>query len=148
MKRLFFFVIVSLLACLVAVGCISDPPAGLAPSQPAATTVLFDFEAKPLPEIPLPNDVATRYDKTSPTGRRINASKIAPTHFEALARQRTGQEIAVGRIARVCQQGVMHHQHGRHRQDGHDGRCHHEQQHEGKHVSDEGDGRMRALSEM
>ena len=68
-------------------GCISAAPEGLAPAPAAGTTVLFDFEAKPLPEIPLPNDIATRYDETSPTGRRLNASKIAPTDFESLARQ-------------------------------------------------------------
>ena len=36
--------------------------------------VLWDTQATPLPEIPLPNDAATRLDPTSPTGRRINVS--------------------------------------------------------------------------
>ena len=67
--------------------CTSPDPDGLAPSQPAAVTVKMDFYAKPLPEIPLPNDIATRYDETSPTKRRINASMIAPTTFEATARE-------------------------------------------------------------
>jgi hypothetical protein len=48
----------------------------------------MDFYHRPLPEIPLPNDVATRYDATSATGRRINASLIAPTYFEQRARAR------------------------------------------------------------
>ena len=61
-------------------------PEGIADSQPAKTTVKLDFFAKPLPDIPLPNDVATRYDATSPTLRRINASMIAPTSFEAKTR--------------------------------------------------------------
>ena len=34
--------------------------------------VVWDIEAEPLPEIPLPNDAATRIDPTSPTGRRLN----------------------------------------------------------------------------
>ncbi len=42
----------------------------------------WDLGAEPLPEIPLPNDVATWPDPTSPTGRRINASLIAPTRLE------------------------------------------------------------------
>jgi hypothetical protein len=48
--------------------------------------VKFDLFAKPLPEVPLPNDVATRPDPNSPTGRRVNASKIAPTEMEVSAR--------------------------------------------------------------
>ena len=66
--------------------CLSEAPQGLAPAQPAATTVAMDFYHKPLPKIPLPNDVATRYDATSATGRRINASLVAPTEFEKKAR--------------------------------------------------------------
>lgn len=69
---------VSILAC--------GSPEGLADSQPAKTTVKFDFFAKPLPEIPLPNDIATRYDETTPTRRRVNASMIAPTGFESKTR--------------------------------------------------------------
>lgn len=44
--------------------------------------VVFDLEAKPLPEIPLPNDIATRIDPSSPTGKRLNVSLIAPTFLE------------------------------------------------------------------
>ena len=85
-----YFTILSLsvfMSALIITGCISAPPEGLAPAPSANTTVRFDFEAKPLPEIPLPNDIATRYDETSPTKRRLNASKIAPTDFESLARR-------------------------------------------------------------
>ncbi len=45
--------------------------------------VVWDLDAEPLPEIPFPNDVATRLDPTSPTGRRVNISVEADTHFEA-----------------------------------------------------------------
>lgn len=48
--------------------------------------IVWDLDAEPLPEIPLPNDVATWPDPTSPTGRRINASLIAPTEMEARLR--------------------------------------------------------------
>ncbi|MBN1947133.1 MAG: hypothetical protein JW797_15765 [Bradymonadales bacterium] len=73
------------------VGCLSEPPDGLAKSTPAEVTVKMDFFARPLPEIPLPNDIATRYDPTSATGRRINASVIAPTGFERRVRQLMSQ---------------------------------------------------------
>jgi len=49
--------------------------------------VKFDYFAKPLPDIPLPNDVATRFDPLSPTGRRINASLMAPTSMEKTTRE-------------------------------------------------------------
>lgn len=70
-----------LLAC-------SPEPAGIARSQAADTTVKMDFEHRPLPEIPLPNDIATRADPTSGTGLRVNASQIAPTGMEELVRQK------------------------------------------------------------
>jgi hypothetical protein len=78
---------VSVLALLTLLTACEDAPAGLAPSLPADTTVKMDFQAKPLPEIPLPNDLATRFDATSPTLRRVNASLLAPTSFEVLTRQ-------------------------------------------------------------
>ena len=79
----------------VLVGChqddamesLSGAPEGIAVATPARTTVKLDFRARTLPEIPLPNDIATRYDPTSPTGRRVNASLIAPTTFEARVRK-------------------------------------------------------------
>jgi hypothetical protein len=48
---------------------------------------VWDLEAEPLPEIPLPNDVATWPDPSSPTGRRINASILAPSGMERRLRQ-------------------------------------------------------------
>lgn len=72
---------------LVAACSLSDEPRGLARSKPAATTVKMDFFHKPLPELPLPNDIATVYDPASPTRRRINASMIAPTQFERRTRE-------------------------------------------------------------
>ena len=65
----------------------SEDPTGIAESAPAATTVKLDFFHKPLPEIPLPNDIATVYDAQSATRRRVNASMIAPTGFERRTRE-------------------------------------------------------------
>ncbi|MEE2644352.1 MAG: hypothetical protein VYD19_05415 [Myxococcota bacterium] len=71
----------TLLAVLLVSGCLStiDPVATV---PEAAVTVKMDFYHRPLPEIPLPNDIATRYDARSATGRRINASLVAPTGLE------------------------------------------------------------------
>jgi hypothetical protein len=62
-------------------------PAGLraTPTGPGAR-VVFDLTRRPLPELPLPNDVATFADPTSRTGLRPNISLVAPTHMERVAR--------------------------------------------------------------
>ncbi|HEX7602440.1 MAG TPA: hypothetical protein VF316_12580 [Polyangiaceae bacterium] len=70
-------------------GCTIDTiPDGLrrTPDGPGAT-VVFDPTARPLPEIPIPNDVGTFADPTSRTGRRINSSLFAPTYMERKARE-------------------------------------------------------------
>lgn len=73
------------------VACQAPGPEGLARAKPAAVTVKWDIFHKPLPEIPLPNDIATRFDATSPTGRRVNASLIAPTLLEQRVRRLADQ---------------------------------------------------------
>ncbi|MFO0633481.1 MAG: hypothetical protein U0168_11585 [Nannocystaceae bacterium] len=62
-------------------------PEGLMRAQPADVTVRFDFDHLPLPDIPLPNDIATRPDPTAETGLRINASMLAPTGYERRTRE-------------------------------------------------------------
>jgi hypothetical protein len=86
--------VVALLVALAA--CVSEDPEGIAPAQPADTTVKMDFYHKPLPEIPLPNDIATRADVKSPTGRRLNASMIAPTKLESRVRELIDQNDGWG----------------------------------------------------
>ncbi len=75
---------------LAASACQSEPE-GLAKAGAASVHVKIDFDAKPLPEIPLPNDLATRYDASSPTLRRINASQLADTNMESRTRQLVDQ---------------------------------------------------------
>ncbi len=69
--------------------CTGDTvPTGLQATPPGTgPVVVFDLTAQPLPNIPLPNDVATFADPTSRTGLRLNASLVAPTHMEMVARQ-------------------------------------------------------------
>lgn len=87
-----------LFATLLLTGCsLSWPPSGAEPPALAKTVdtggprVVFDMEARPLPEIPLPNDAATRLDPSSPTGRRINVSEIATTKLETETRKAFNQ---------------------------------------------------------
>ena len=77
-----------LLLSLVAIGACSAPePVGLRRSDAGeGAQVRFDLFATPLPDIPLPNDIATRFDPSSPTRRRLNASLIAPTAWERTMR--------------------------------------------------------------
>ncbi|MCO4764333.1 MAG: hypothetical protein KC502_22675, partial [Myxococcales bacterium] len=82
-----------LIAGLVSVttGCVENAPEGLQAAQPADVVIKMDFMHRPLPELPLPNDLATIYDADSPTKRRINASLVAPTAFEKRTRRRIDQ---------------------------------------------------------
>jgi hypothetical protein len=80
MRRTLF----ALLLCACARGSVD----GLAPAEDTGgPKVLFDLKHTPLPEVPLPNDIATRPDPTSPTGLRVNASQIAPTRLEQNVRR-------------------------------------------------------------
>lgn len=90
-----------LLFCLALCSC-NPPPEGLAPA-PAGTgpLVTFDLDERPLPEIPFPNDLATRPDPTSPTGRRINVSLISPTGLEARTRARFNRLTGFSTFAAV-----------------------------------------------
>lgn len=84
-----------LAASLLLFACGNDLPDGITdpPQTPGeGPRVIFDLDRKPLPEIPLPNDVATRVDPTSPTGRRVNLSILAPTRLEQDVR-RKGNEL-------------------------------------------------------
>ena len=76
---------VSLVTSVLLVGACSESD-GLMKADPADVTVKFDFDHRPLPDIPLPNDIATRPDADSATGLRVNASVIAPTQMESRVR--------------------------------------------------------------
>lgn len=83
-----FFFSCGLAAGLVVCACSVDTiPAPLQATPPGSgPTIVFDVTHLPLPDIPLPNDIATFPDPTSRTGRRVNASLVAPTSMEQVAR--------------------------------------------------------------
>jgi hypothetical protein len=83
MTRLTVFVPFFLAACAIAPEGLRETPHGDGP------TVVIDWDARPLPELPLPNDLATRPDPTSPTGLRLNISvQAASTDLEARTRRK------------------------------------------------------------
>jgi len=74
------------LGCLA---CAGPEPVGLrAAIEGPGPRVVYDLTHKPLPEVPLPSDSATRMDPTSATGRRLNISLRADTKAEARLRER------------------------------------------------------------
>ena len=83
MRRLLPFI--ALIACDAGV-----TPEVLAdrPADGTGPTIIFDLDARPLPEIPFPNDLATRLDPSSPTGRFLNVSEEASTRMEFELRSR------------------------------------------------------------
>ncbi|MBA2665302.1 MAG: hypothetical protein H0U74_23640 [Bradymonadaceae bacterium] len=68
--------------------CLDDSgPVGLRIAAPTGgPKVLFDVDVRPFPEIPFPNDIATRIDPASPTGKRVNISRLGATHAEERVR--------------------------------------------------------------
>jgi hypothetical protein len=64
-------------------------PEGLRRTPPGpGPRIVVDFDAEPLPEIPFPNDLATRPDPDSPTGLRLNLPTGADLDFERRTRER------------------------------------------------------------
>lgn len=90
MKTKLLSTLTSMAVALAALGCTNDEiPSGLKRTPDGdGNMVRFDLYHKPLPEIPLPNDAAMWPDPTSRTGLRVNASLVAPTSFERVARQK------------------------------------------------------------
>ena len=80
-----YIILLSLTAC-------AGYPEGLrlTPEGPGPV-VIIDWDARPLPEVPLPNDLATRADPTSVTGLRLNISELAPTEMEREARRKINE---------------------------------------------------------
>ncbi|TMA28760.1 MAG: hypothetical protein E6J78_04955 [Deltaproteobacteria bacterium] len=93
MKRV--LLLITLIAC--AKGAAFE---GLAPAvDTGGPKVVFDLSRRPLPEIPYPNDLATRPDPKSPTGLRVNATLVAPTQLERTVRARLDQLDGFGTFA-------------------------------------------------
>src|SRR5262249_33340037 len=89
------------LALLCACGT-ATPFEGLAPAGPGSGPKgVFDPLRTPLPEIPFPNDLATRPDPASATGLRVNASLAASTALERNLRGLIDQLDGFGTFAPI-----------------------------------------------
>lgn len=81
-------IIISHVGCLAGLGELSETPESLRVTPRGdGPTVIYNFLAKPLPEIPLPNDDATIFARGTATQRRINVSYDAATEVERRARE-------------------------------------------------------------
>ena len=77
----------SMVICVGFLAACVDAPEGIRQTpEGGGPQVIFDLDHRPLPEIPFPNDLATRADATAATGLRVNASMIAPTALERKVR--------------------------------------------------------------
>jgi hypothetical protein len=91
-----------LLLCALA-GCRSGQPIeGLAPARDTGgPRIAFDLQRQPLPEMPFPNDLATRPDPGSPTGVRLDSSIAAPSQIEQRTRALLDQLDGFGTFAPI-----------------------------------------------
>ncbi len=92
------------LALGAAGGCFtSDAPSALRlAAHGNGPAVRFDVFHRPFADIPLPNDFATRYDETSPTRRRLNASiQVGPTEWERATRAELDKLTGWGTLAPI-----------------------------------------------
>ncbi|GMU61888.1 MAG: hypothetical protein AMXMBFR34_36510 [Myxococcaceae bacterium] len=95
--------LVAFLVLALAVLACTPPPQGLRNAvDGAGPRVTFDVFHLPLPEVPLPNDFATRFDAMSPTKRRINAAiDVAPTRWERSIRRALDDISGWGTLAPI-----------------------------------------------
>ena len=63
--------------------------------------IRVDWDAEPLPDIPFPNDLATRPDPTSPTGLRLNVPTGSDLEAETEARQKLDEMSGWGVYAPI-----------------------------------------------
>ncbi len=78
-------------AALGLLGCDGGEPvassAPLARDDGHGPRIVWDLGERPFPNVPLPNDIATAPDPSSPTGLRLNASLLSPTGLESRLRE-------------------------------------------------------------
>ena len=89
------------LALLFIPACAAPPSGLLSTPEGTGPMIQIDWDAHPLPEIPFPNDLATRPDSSSPTGLRLNISLVAPTRFEIDARETLNEMTGFGLYAPI-----------------------------------------------
>ena len=61
----------------------------------------MDWDAHPFPDVPFPNNLATRPDSDSPTGRRLNISAVSSTKYEADTRAKLNDLTGFGTFSPI-----------------------------------------------
>lgn len=87
------------LCALVSIHCSpgNETPLGLSTTlETGGPRVEFDLDERPFPNIPFPNDLATRLDPTSPTGRRVNISMVGASEAEERVRRALNRSSGFG----------------------------------------------------
>ncbi len=98
---------ITLSVTFLVAGCLEDnrEPEGLVlTDHNGGAELIFDLDAKPLAEIPFPNDVATILDPSSPTGKRINVSVLGATKLEQTIRAKANRLDGFGTYAPITVQ--------------------------------------------
>ncbi len=95
-----WFVVVVL--SVLAAACVEEnaDPEGLATATASGgPKIVWDLDARPFPEIPFPNDLATRPDPTSPTGRFVNVSLEGASMAEEEVRAKINKMNGFGMVS-------------------------------------------------
>ena len=86
---------------LLLLACAAEPTGLLATPDGTGPIIRFDYDAEPLPDIPFPNDLATRSDPTSVTGLRLNIATHSHTLMEEEARLKVNELMGFGVYAPI-----------------------------------------------
>lgn len=81
---------------LIGVGCQTSPEGLRETPDGNGPHVVVDWDAEPFPELPFPNNLATRPDVNSPTGRRLNISTVSSTKYESDTRKKLNDLTGFG----------------------------------------------------
>ena len=92
--------VVAVLGTVIA-SCAPFPEGLRATPDGQGPVVVVDWDARPLPDLPFPNDLATRSDPFSPTGLRVNLSEEASTELERKARRKLNELTGFGIYAPI-----------------------------------------------
>lgn len=96
---------VALGALMALSGCMEpaeEAPRGLrVAALSGGARIVFDLDERPFPNIPFPNDLATRPDPTSPTGLRVNISERGASDAEERVRRAVNQYSGWGMFSSI-----------------------------------------------
>ncbi|MEC8422809.1 MAG: hypothetical protein VX000_03465, partial [Myxococcota bacterium] len=87
---------------LLALACAPHPEGLRATPEGTGPVVRVDWDARPLPDVPFPTDLATTVDRHSPTGLRLNVPLAASTELERHAREKLNMLTGFGIYAPIA----------------------------------------------